>query len=195
MQKSTEFETSVLEVIQKRRSLRAYRSTPVEPEKIKALFEAARWAPSSVNEQPWLYIYASKGDALWNDIFDSLNDGNQTWVAHAPLLIASFVRTKFLRNDRPNNAARYDLGAANALLSLQATHEGLNVHQMGGFNAEVLRSKLNVPDYYEPVIVLAIGYPGEADMLPETLKAREIAPRERYVQTSFVMNRAFDPVS
>lgn len=92
----------------------------------------------------------------------------------------------------PNVAARYDLGAANAFLSLQATHFGLNVHQMGGFSQDVLKSNLNIPDYYEPVIILAIGYHGVPDMLPENLRIRELAPRERYRQNVFVMNKPFD---
>ncbi|HYG02779.1 MAG TPA: nitroreductase family protein [Chryseosolibacter sp.] len=194
-QKSSEFGSPVLEVIQNRRSRRAYISKEVEPETINTLFEAARWAPSSVNEQPWMYIYAAKDQALWQLIYDALNESNKVWVQHAPLLIASFIRTRFTRNDRTNNSARYDLGAANAFLSLQATHLGLNVHQMGGFDLEKLRTNLNVPSDFDPVVVMAIGYPGEADILPEPLKARELAPRERYVRDSFVMNTIFNEQS
>src|SRR5688500_16771752 len=131
MQKSSEFQSPIIELIQKRRSKRAYDDRPVEPEKIESLFEAARWAPSSVNEQPWLYIYATKGQPLWSSIFEALLDGNKIWASHVPLLIVSLARKNFIRNDRPNGSARYDLGAANAFLSLQATHMGLNVHQMG----------------------------------------------------------------
>jgi nitroreductase len=192
MQKSSEFESPVLEVIRKRRSRRAYNDRPVELEKIHSLFEAARWAPSSVNEQPWIYLYAIKEQGeLWNKIFDALLEGNKTWVKNVPLLIVSFIRRNFIKNDRPNHSARYDLGAANAFLSLQATQLGLNVHQMGGFDSEQLRTNLNVPDNFEPVIIMAIGYPGHAEMLPENLKLRELAPRERYVQQEFVMNKSF----
>jgi nitroreductase len=192
MQKSSEFHSPILDVIKNRRSRRAYATSPVEPEKIDALFEAARWAPSSVNEQPWLYVYATKDQPdLWVKIFESLNEGNRLWVQHAPLLIASFVRRNFTRNDRPNGAARYDLGAANAILSLQATQLGLNVHQMGGFDASKLVTNLNVPEIYEPVIILALGYPGEISSLPEHLQLREKAPRERYLKEEFVRNKAF----
>jgi nitroreductase len=193
MQKSSEFESPIIDLIKERRSRRAYADKPVENSNIESLFEAARWAPSSVNEQPWLYIYATKDQPeLWKKIFDSLTDSNKVWVQHVPLLIASFVRKNFTRNDRPNGAARYDLGAANAFLSLQATHLGLNVHQMGGFIPEKLSSDLNVPAIYEPVIILAIGYPGEIEMLPEHLKQREHAPRERFVQQEFVLNKEFN---
>jgi nitroreductase len=190
--KSSEFHPSVLDVIRHRRSRRAYDTKLVPQEDIDSLFEAARWAPSSVNEQPWLYIYATSDQKeLWHLIFDSLNEGNKIWVRDVPLLIASFARTNFSRNDKPNGAARYDLGGANAILSLQATHLGLNVHQMGGFDAARLRANLNVPATYEPMIVLAVGYPGEAEKLPENLKIREAAPRERYVRDEFVLNTVF----
>src|SRR4051812_9594406 len=128
-QKSAEFESPILEAIQLRRSRRAYDDKPVEPEKINSLFEAARWAPSSVNEQPWIYLYATKDQPeLYHKIFDALNDSNKIWAQHAPLLIVSLARKNFMRNDMPNHSARYDLGAANAFLSLQAAHVGLNVH-------------------------------------------------------------------
>lgn len=193
MEKSTDFGSPVMEVIKNRRSRRAYAEKMVEPEKIHSLFEAARWAPSSLNEQPWFYIYATRDqEPLYNKIFDALNQGNKVWARHAPLLIASFARKNFIRFDSPNPSARYDLGAANAFLSLQAAHLGLNVHQMAGFDARTLVEKLHVPDRFEPVIVMAIGYPGDADTLPENLKARESAPRERYVKQEFVMNKGFD---
>jgi nitroreductase len=191
-QKSADFESPILEAIQLRRSRRAYDDKPVEAEKINSLFEAARWAPSSVNEQPWIYLYATKDQPeLYHKIFDALNDANKVWAQHAPLLIVSLARKNFIRNDMPNHSARYDLGAANAFLSLQAAHVGLNVHQMGGFNPVKAKENLNIPDLYEVVVILAIGYPGDAEKLPENLKARELAPRERYIQQEFVMNRSF----
>jgi nitroreductase len=192
MQKSAAFESPILEVIQLRKSSRAYADRPVEQEKIDSLFEAARWAPSSVNEQPWLYLYATKDQQpLWSKIFETLTPGNQVWAGHAPLLILSLARKNFLRNEMPNLSARYDLGGANAILSLQAAHLGLNVHQMGGFDASKAKENLHIPDRYESVVILAIGYPGDAQTLPEHLKAREVAPRERYLKNEFVMNNPF----
>jgi nitroreductase len=192
MQKSADFGSPVLDVIKKRRSRRAYAETMVEPEKIRSLFEAARWAPSSLNEQPWFYIYATKDQTeLWNKIFDSLKEANKLWARNAPLLILSLARKNFIRVDAPNPSARYDLGAANAFLSLQAAHFGLNVHQIAGFDSQTAIRNLAVPDRYEPVIVMAIGYPGDAEDLPENLKVREEAPRERYVEQEFVINRSF----
>ncbi len=192
MQKSAEFQSPVLDVIQSRRSRRAYSERPIEKEKILSLFEAARWAPSSVNEQPWLYIYATKDQPeLWNKIFEALTDSNKVWARHAPLLIASLVRKHFTRNDLPNLSAKYDLGAANAFLSLQASHFGLNVHQMGGYKHQVLKDNLNIPDSYESVVLMAIGYPGDINLLPENLQLREHAPRERFLQQEFVMSKPF----
>lgn len=191
MQKSSEFGSPVLDVIQKRRSRRAYADKMVETEKIHSLFEAARWAPSSLNEQPWFYIYATRDQDLWNKIFEALKEGNKLWARNAPLLICSFVRKNYIRFDSPNPAARYDLGAANAFLSLQAAHLGLNVHQMAGFDQQVIIKNLGVPDRYEPVIIMAIGYLGDVSSLPENLQAREYAPRERFVEEEFVMNKSF----
>jgi nitroreductase len=192
MQKSAEFESPILDVIRMRRSRRAYAPVPVEGEKINSLFEAARWAPSSVNEQPWIYLYATKDQQeLWDKIFHALYEGNKIWAKNAPLLIASLARKNFIRNDHPNASARYDLGAANAFLSLQAAHLGLNVHQLAGFDASRLKENLNIPDTYEPVVIMAIGYPGDVQTLPDHLKVRELAPRERYLQQEFVMNKTF----
>ena len=192
MQTSIDFESPVLETIQKRRSRRAYANKPVEQEKIQSLFEAARWAPSSVNEQPWTYIYATKDQVeLWKKLFDTLNDSNKTWAGNAPLLILSLARKNFSRNNQPNGSAKYDLGGANAFLSLQATHLGLNVHQMGGYDRQRAKDVLNISDAYEFGAMMAIGYPGDPETLPENLKQREAAPRERYVQHEFALNKSF----
>ena len=193
MQTSTEFESDVLDVIKERRSRRPFSAKAVEPEKIKSLFEAARWAPSSLNEQPWLYIYATKADAeLYQKIFEPLNDSNKIWVKDAPLLIASMVRKNFMRNGMRNPSAHYDLGAANALLGIQATALGLNVHQIGGYDYDLLRKNLAVPDSFDLGVVIAVGYLGSVDQLTDRLKDREIAPRHRYIQSEFVKNYTFE---
>ena len=192
MIKSTEIERPVLALIEQRKSRRAYENKPLDQDTIHSLFEAARWAPSSSNEQPWVYIYATKDQsALWEKLADSLVEGNKVWALQAPLLILGLVRKNFIRNDKPNGSAKYDLGAANALLSVQATHLGLNVHQMGGFDRQIAIDNLNIPDTHEPVVMMAVGYPGDPEILPENLKLRELAPRERYTQSSFVMNKSF----
>ncbi len=190
--KSNQVEYPVADIIEKRRSRRAYAAQPIEPEKIKSLFEAARWAPSSMNEQPWAYIYATKDQPdLWNKLLDLLNESNRVWAQHAPLLILSLSRKAHLRNGANNALARYDTGSANALLSIQATQVGLNVHQMGGYDRQKAIDSLHIPEAFEPIVVMAIGYPGNPESLSENLKLREEAPRERYTQEFFVMNKSF----
>jgi nitroreductase len=189
---STEFEAPVLEVIKNRKSRRAYADKPIEVAKIKSLFEAAKWAPSSMNDQPWTYIYATKDQPeLWNKIFDALNDSNKVWAKDAPLLVVSLARKYFSLNGKPNGSAKYDLGAANAFLTLQATAMDLNLHQMGGYHHDVLVANLNIPDDYELGVIMAIGYLGNPDMLPDNLKQRELAPRVRHVQREFVKSEGF----
>jgi nitroreductase len=192
MQKSASIEKPLVDVIQQRRSSRAYAETLLDQEKIQALFEAARWAPSSNNEQPWAYIYATKDQSeLWGKLFATLMDGNKIWAERAPLLILSMTRKNFISNGKPNSSAKYDLGAANAFLSLQATHLGLNVHQMGGFDREKAKTELNIPDTHEAAVMMAIGYLGNVELLPDFLQEREVAPRARYTQEAFVMNSPF----
>jgi nitroreductase len=192
MEASTNFESIVLGVIKDRRSRRAYSEKPIEPEKIKALFEAARWAPSSMNDQPWTYIYATKDQPeLWNKLFDTLNENNKIWAAHAPLLVLSLTRKHFTANGRPNGTAQYDLGGANAFLTLQAVELDLHAHQMGGYDHQKAIVNLHIPDTYELGVMMAIGYYGDPEKLADHLKVRETAPRQRYMQREFVMNKTF----
>jgi nitroreductase len=192
MKASSEFESDILEIIKNRRSRRTYIDKPIEAGKIRSLFEAARWAPSSANEQPWRYIYATREQPeLYSRIFNALSDGNKTWAKDAPLLLVSLARKIYLKNERPNGSAKYDIGAANAFLSLQATQLGLNVHQMGGFDHAILRENLNVPDTFDLGVVMAIGYPGDPKTLPQQLQERELSPRLRHSQNEFVMNHSF----
>lgn len=193
MTTSTHTEAQIIDVIANRRSRRAYAATPIETNVIESLFEAARWAPSSMNEQPWVYLYATHAqDELRGKMLQTLSESNRIWADAAPLLIASFARKKHSHNERPNLMASYDLGAANALLSLQATALGLNMHQMAGFDRELLIANLNVPvDEFEPGVIMAVGYPGDPDELPVNLRMREFAPRLRYRQSEFVMNQSF----
>jgi len=192
MQKSNQLEYPVVDLIERRRSRRAYSSQPIEQEKIQSLFEAARWAPSSMNEQPWAYLYATSDQPeLYNELLNVLNESNRVWASHAPLLILSMARKTHFRNGAVNVAAKYDVGAANAFLSMQATHLGLNVHQMGGYDRQKAIENLNIPDTHEPIVIMAIGYLGGQENLSENLKQREVAPRERYTQEVFVMNQPF----
>ena len=192
MQKSHEIQYPVSALIKNRRSVRAFSSRMIESEKINSLFEATRWAPSSTNEQPWVYLYATKDQAeLWGKLFNPLNKGNKLWAKDAPLLILSLARKNFTHFPGANVHALYDLGGANSFFSLQAVELGLQVRQMAGFSAGIARTNLNVPNEYEIGVYMAVGYPGDPEILPENLRQREFEPRERYVQQEFVMNKVF----
>lgn len=193
MQKSHQVEFPIADLIQLRRSHRAYSSRLVEPEKIHSLFEAARWSPSSMNEQPWSYLYATKDQPeLWLKLLDTLSESNRIWAKEAPLLILSMARKTHIHNGILNDSASYDVGAANAFLSMQATHLGLNLRQIGGYDRQKAIDTFNIPDTHNPIVILAVGYGGEADKLSENLKHRESAPRERYTQDVFVINKSFE---
>jgi nitroreductase len=192
MEKSTVIEHEVINEIKIRRSGRAYAETPVEPEKIRRVLEAARWAPSSSNEQPWKYVLATKDNSeLYNKIFDTLADGNKSWVKHVPVILVSLARKTTLKTGTVNRFALHDTGAANTLLALESAAIGLMAHQMGGYDYEKLKTALNVPDAIEIASVIALGYAGNLDELPEALKIRELAPRERYKQEEFVQTKGF----
>lgn len=193
MRKSNQVEHPISELIKNRRSPRAFSSQPIEPDKIYSLFEATRWAPSSTNEQPWLYIYATHDQQpLWGQLFECLNDGNRLWAKDAPLLILSLARKNFSKFPGANAHAMYDLGGANSFLSLQAVEIGLQVRQMAGFNLAKTIELIRVPTTYEVGVFIAVGYPGDPGTLPERLKLRELEPRERFLQQEFVMNKIFD---
>lgn len=161
-------------------SPRAFSVKPIEPLKIISIFEAARWSPSSANEQPWHFIAATREDhRIYDSIVESLMEGNRRWAQSAPLLIVGVARSSYSKTGRPYRHAWYDLGQSVAHLTVQATSLGLAVHQMGGFDAQKARDLLAIPDGYEPVIAIAVGYPEHPDTLPEDLRHREVTPRTR----------------
>jgi nitroreductase len=192
MQKSHHIEHPISDLIRNRKSPRAFSQAPIEADKIRSLFEATRWAPSSTNEQPWVYIYATHDQTeLWNKLFTCLNESNKIWAKDAPLLILSLARKNFTRFPGANAHAMYDLGGANSFLSLQAVELGLQVRQMAGFQYQKTIEQLNIPDTYDVGVFIAVGYAGDPAALPENLKLRELAPRERFLQHEFVMNHTF----
>jgi nitroreductase len=192
MRKSHHVEYKVSDLIKNRKSIRSFSNQLIEPEKIASLFEATRWAPSSTNEQPWFYVYATKDQQeLFGKVFECLNEGNKVWAKDAPLLIVSLARKHFTSFSGPNLHSMYDLGGANSFLSIQAVELGLQVRQMAGFYHEKMQQNLNIPEAYELGVIMAVGYPGDPETLPENLKTRELAPRERYLQQEFVRNKIF----
>lgn len=192
MEKSDQFQYPILDLIKNRKSTRAFSKQLIDQDQIDSLFEATRWAPSSTNEQPWLYMYATREQTqFWETLFSCLNEGNQIWAKDAPLLILSLARKNFTRFSGTNAYAMYDLGGANSFLSLQAVELGLQVRQMAGFHMQKTIELLRIPERYEVGVFIAVGYPGDPQTLPEKLKARELAPRERILQREFVMNAPF----
>jgi nitroreductase len=176
----------VHDLIRSRWSPRSYSAQPVEQEKLNQVFEAASWAFSAMNAQPWQYIYAHKADtAAFQKIFDTLMPGNQPWAKNAPVLIIALAKTTH-DNGQPNGAALHDVGAANATLFLEATALGLHGHVMGGFDREKLRRDFNLPDNLTPAVVMALGYLGEAEQLEEPFLSREKAARNRKPLSEFV---------
>jgi len=159
----------------------------VAPEDLRSLFEAARWAPSCYNEQPWRFIVATSDDAPgFARLLSCLVDANQAWARHAPVLALGVARRTFTRNDRVNRHALYDLGQAVANLSVEATERGLAVHQMGGILPERARELYLVPDEFEIVTGIAIGHAGAGTDLPDDYRQRDATPRVRSSLESFV---------
>ena len=140
-----------------RYSTRAYNDKPVAPETLRTLFEAAQWAPSCFNEQPWKFAVALKGTAEFDRIASTIVEGN-AWALQAPVLGIAIASTSFSRNGQPNRWGGYDTGQAMAHLTVQAQSVGLNVHQMGGFDAAKALEVLEVPAGHEAMAAFAIGY-------------------------------------
>ena len=163
------------------------RKQPVPAVELQSLFEAARWAPSSYNEQPWRYLVASKDDgAEFERLLGCLVEGNQAWAKNAPVLALGCTSLKFALNGKPNAAAIHDLGIASATLTFEATARGLHVHQMIGILPDKVRSTYGIPDDFQPLTGLAIGYAASADILPDKLRDRDLAPRTRKPLREFV---------
>jgi nitroreductase len=189
MHKRAPTDFPVHDFIAERWSPRAFSDKPVSPDVLQSLFEAARWAPSSSNEQPWAYIVGTKDDAQnFAKLVSVLVPSNVTWAQHAPVLALAVAELAFAKSGTPNRNARYDVGAASAWLTVEATSRGLFVHQMAGFDHDRARQVFEIPTGWESIAAIAIGYPGDPDSLPQPLRDREVAPRTRKSISQFVMS-------
>jgi nitroreductase len=178
----------VHDLIRDRWSPRAFSDKPVDREILASMFEAARWAPSSNNEQPWAYFVATKDNAEdFAKMVSVLVEFNADWAKNAPVLLLAVSRLKF-QNGNPNRNAFYDTGAATMLLSVEATARGLAVHQMAGFDPAKAKQVFEIPEDCEPIAAIAIGFPGDPNSLSQKLQDRENAPRTRKPLTEFVMS-------
>lgn len=196
MEKPAEVGHPIHDLLRRRWSPRAFDPRPVERDILLSLLEAARWAASSNNEQPWSYLIATKDQpAEYDKMHACLLPGNQAWARNAPVLMISVVKTIFSRNGTPNRVALHDVGAASAQLTAEATARGLVVHQMAGIELGKIKIEYALPDHHEPVAAIAIGYPGDPNTLDAKLKERELSPRTRKPLDQFVFTGAFGTVS
>ena len=182
MQKTASTSVPINEIIANRWSPRAFdASKPVSQAQIIALLEAARWAPSCFGDEPWRFIVWDKNtDAVsWQLAFDCLASSNQTWVKNVPVLMLICADSLFGHNQKENRWGQYDTGAAAENLCLQASSMGLMAHQMGGFNVDAVRKAFKIPAQITPMAMLAVGYEGDANDLPDEQKTRELAARKR----------------
>jgi nitroreductase len=176
------------ELVRNRWSPRAFADKPISPEVLRSLFEAARWAPSSNNEQPWTYIVATKDDpGNFAKMLSILVEFNVGWAKQAPALVLSVAHLNMQKDGTPNRHALHDVGSASAQLTFEANSRGLFVHQMAGYDVDKARQVFALPQDWEPVAAMAIGYLGDPASLPERLRDREVAPRTRKPLTEFVM--------
>ncbi|WP_164104614.1 nitroreductase family protein [Candidatus Laterigemmans baculatus] len=176
----SETDHEVLPAIAERWSPYRFEPRVVEDAKVLRCLEAARWAASSYNDQPWSFMFARRQDGkAFETALSCLLEANQQWAQHAGVLLLTVIRTTFRRNGKPNRVALHDLGAAAAGMALQATAEGLQVHQMAGVNLSRVRQAYRVPEGHEPQTAIAIGYPGEARDADDPLASRDRQPRTR----------------
>ena len=175
-QPSTE---GVLHVVLERWSPRAFADRDVGQADLKKIFEAARWAPSCFNEQPWRFIVGHRNSEAYKKISDALVPANQAWALNAPVLILSVAKTRFSNNDSPNYYALHDLGAADGFITLQAASMGIATHQMAGFDQAKAREAFAIPEMYAIGSVMALGYQGDPATLNERFQGQEQSPRSR----------------
>ena len=192
MEKPADTQYPIHDLLRRRWSPRAFDDRPVELETLQSLFEAARWAPSSNNGQPWRFLVAMKENKAEHDqLFNCLVEANQKWAYRAPVLLLSVAALQF-EDGSPNRHALHDTGMAAENLTLQATALGLVAHQMAGFDIDRARADCQIPDGYEPVAMMAVGYPGDPALLSDRLRAREVQPRVRKPFTEFVYSATWE---
>ncbi|NIU02651.1 MAG: nitroreductase [Aliifodinibius sp.] len=178
--KLADTEYPIHELLKKRWSPRAFSEKSIDTELLNQLFEAARWAPSSYNEQPWRFIVARKNDTeAYEQLASVMNEFNQSWAMDAPVLVLALTKTTFDLDGRDNPHAEHDLGQAIAHLTFEATKNDLYVHQMAGISSEKARELYDISNDYNPMTMFAIGYKGQPESLNEKMQKQETSPRIR----------------
>ena len=177
----------ILQVLADRWSPYGFEDLPVSAADLRSLFEAARWAASSYNEQPWNYLVATRENSQeFGRLLSCLVEANQAWAKAAPVLILGVVSRQFAKNNKENRAAVHDLGLAAGNLSVEATVRGLSVHQMIGILPDRAREIYEIPVHFEAWTAMAIGYKADPAKLPGVLKERDLALRQRKTLSEFV---------
>jgi len=177
----------VHKLITDRWSPRAFDDRAVDYDKIHLLFEAAKWAPSSRNAQPWRFIFATKEMSDYKVFIDLMTEVNQQWASTAPLLVMPLAQVISTYKNRPNRLAFFETGMAVGNLLAQATAMDLMVHQMSGYDHERAKETLVIPTRYEPMSIMAIGYKGEPAKLPSDVAAWEKRERTRMEMSKFLV--------
>lgn len=192
--KTAKSERGINSLVADRWSPYGYSTKPVSQEDVAALFEAASWAASAFNEQPWRYLMASHADdpAGFERLLGCLVPANQAWAKAAPVLALSVVQNNFSRNDKLNRVALHDLGAASATLTLEATARGIAIHQMSGVDVEHARAECGVPEGFDVVAALAIGYVANPADVDEAWRDRDANPRTRKSLDQYVFSSQWD---
>jgi nitroreductase len=191
MEKKAKTNYPLHEILESRWSPRAFSEEKIEKEKLQRIFEAVRWSPSASNEQPWFFIIGEAGDPTYRMIFETLVEFNQMWAKTAPVLMLALCKKTSAKTGNTNDWARYDVGQSVAHLTFQASYEGLYVHQMGGFDAGKASELFLIPDDYEAVTAIAVGFIGDYQILDTRLQKSELAGRERKNSVEFVFSDKF----
>jgi nitroreductase len=189
---STANPNSIHDLIASRKSIRAFSGKRIDDAGFIQLFEAARWASSSRNEQPWRFIAARKEDTEnFQRMLSCINESNRIWAQHGAILIVVLAKKNFTTHPVPNTHAQHDVGLAIGNLALQATALGIFLHQMGGINYQKVREEFEVPGEYEVISIIVGGYPGNHESLPDHLRERETIPRHRKELSELVFEGSF----
>jgi nitroreductase len=190
LDKRAETTFPIHDILAERWSPRAFADRAIPPDILGSLLEAARWAPSSRNLQPWRFVIAERHRNAegFARILGTLMEGNQLWAQHASVLLIVAAKPTIDQSERANTYALYDVGQAVAHLSLQAMSVGLYIHQMGGFRRDLAREALAIPAGFDPVVSAAIGYLAAPSTLPQDVRERELDPRTRHPLSELVFS-------
>lgn len=191
MEKPAETQLDIHPLLKKRWSPRSFTSQKVENDSLARIFEAARWAPSSFNDQPWRFIVGRKGDQTWEMILDTLVEFNRKWASLAPVLVLNVGKKISTKTNKPNRVFQYDVGQGVAHLTFQVMQEGLFMHQMGGLDTAKAAQIFHVPEDYQVLTAMAIGHKGQPDLLEEDFEAMEKTHRDRLPATDLVFEGKF----